>query len=210
MTYSMPAISFVALQERASASYYLSAYFLAKTVSETPTRLVLPFVYMCISFWMAAMSPSFAVFLGSTGCTLMSVLAGESFGLVIGTSLYDMERAITVMTVAALALMLLGGFYVENVPSFVAWAKYLSPFHYSYDASLEIVFDRDVQCDGSGALGELCGAGSTGSVPPEDVVSFLGVSGSVGFNVGLLAVLIVVPRFIAYRFLLSKKGADRS
>lgn len=67
---------------------------------------------------MAAISPSFTVFLGSVACTLMSVLAGESFGLMIGTSIYDMERAITVMTVCALGLMLLGGFYVENVPSF--------------------------------------------------------------------------------------------
>lgn len=97
---------------------------MAKTVSETPTRLALPFIYMCISFWMAAMSPSFAVFLGSTACTLMSVLAGESFGLVIGTSVYDMERAITIMTVAALALMLLGGFYVENVPSFGTYTHF--------------------------------------------------------------------------------------
>lgn len=207
---SFPSEREVILKERASASYYLSAYFFAKTTSETPTRLALPFIYMCISFWMGALSPSFAVFLGSTGCTLMSVLAGESFGLLIGTSVYDMERAMTIMTVAALGLMLLGGFYVENVPSFVAWAKYLSPFKYSYDASLQLVFDRNVDCDGSGALGELCGGESTGSVPPEDVVAFLGVDSSVGFNVGLLAVLIVVPRFIAYRFLLAKKGADRS
>jgi hypothetical protein len=73
---------------------------------------------MLISFWMGAISPEFTVFLGSVACTLMSVLAGESFGLMIGTSIYDMERAMTVMTVCALGLMLLGGFYVQNVPSF--------------------------------------------------------------------------------------------
>jgi hypothetical protein len=93
----------------------------------------------------------------------------------------------------------------------VAWAQYLSPFKYSYDASLHIVFnDQDVSCDGSGALGALCGGASTGSVPGNQVVEFLGVTTSVGFNVGLLTVLIIVPRFIAYRFLLSKKGGERS
>jgi ABC-type multidrug transport system ATPase subunit/ABC-type multidrug transport system permease subunit len=208
---SFPAERVVILKERASASYHLSAYFLGKTVSETPTRLTLPFIYMLISFWMGAISPEFTVFLGSVACTLMSVLAGESFGLMIGTSIYDMERAMTVMTVCALGLMLLGGFYVQNVPSFVAWAQYLSPFKYSYDASLHIVFnDQDVSCDGSGALGALCGGASTGSVPGNQVVEFLGVTTSVGFNVGLLTVLIIVPRFIAYRFLLSKKGGERS
>jgi ABC-type multidrug transport system ATPase subunit len=61
----------VILKERASASYNLSAYFMAKTLSECPTRLALPFIYMIISYWMGAVNSSFAVFLGSTGCTLM-------------------------------------------------------------------------------------------------------------------------------------------
>lgn len=66
-----------------------------------------------------------------------------------------------------------------------------------------------MQCDGSGALGELCADG-TDSVSGDAVIEFLGVTTSVGFNVGLLTVLIVVPRFIAYRFLLSKKPGERS
>lgn len=66
-----------------------------------------------------------------------------------------------------------------------------------------------MQCDGSGALGALCSDGAE-SVPAADVVSFLGVTTTVGFNVGLLCVLIVVPRFISYRFLLAKKASERS
>lgn len=215
---------------------------MAKTLSEMPTRLALPFIYMLISFWMAAVSASFTVFLASTACTLMvrtlgvqfvgsfllrlfsylivsfssisfsrqSVLAGESLGLLVGTTIYDMEKALIVMTVFSLFLMLLGGFFVQNIPAFVAWAKYVSPFKYAFDASLEIVFNSDVQCDGSGALEELCGGASTGSVPPEDVLEFLGVQGSVGFNVGILCVLIFIPRFVAYRALRSKRGGERS
>jgi ABC-type multidrug transport system permease subunit len=127
----------------------------------------------------------------------------------VGTILYDMERAMTVMTVFSLFLMLLGGFFVQNVPAFIAWAKYLSPFKFAYDASLQLVFDSPVACDGSGALGDLCGGASTGYASPEEVISFLGVQGSVGFNVGLLTVLILVPRYIAYLALRAKKGGER-
>jgi hypothetical protein len=68
---SFPSEREVILKERASASYNLSAYFMAKTLSECPTRLALPFIYMIISYWMAALNSSFAIFLGSTACTLM-------------------------------------------------------------------------------------------------------------------------------------------
>lgn len=197
-------------KERASASYKLSAYFMAKTISEAPTRLVLPFIYMIISFWMAGMNPSFGVFIGSTGCTLLSVLAGESLGLLIGASIYDLERALTVMTVAALALMLLGGFFVDNVPSFVGWAKYLSAFKYAYDGSLQLVFDRNVPCDGSGGLEQLCVESDTGYATPEQVIDFLDIQGSVGFNVGMLFVIILIPRYIAYLALRTKKSGDRA
>ncbi len=114
---SFPSERIVILKERASASYHLSAYFLAKTTSEAPVRLVLPIIYMVISYWMAGISPRFTIFLSSVGCTLLSVLAGEAFGLFIGASIYDMEKAITTMTVTALAMMLLGGFYVSYVLS---------------------------------------------------------------------------------------------
>lgn len=127
----------------------------------------------------------------------------------VGTTVYDMEKAMTVMTVFSLFLMLLGGFFVENVPVFIAWAKYLSPFKYAYDASLQLVFNSPVPCDGSGALGDICGGASTGSASPDEVLNYLGVQGSVGFNVGLLFVLILVPRYIAYRALRAKKAGER-
>jgi ABC-type multidrug transport system ATPase subunit len=207
---AFPAERDVILKERASGSYHLSAYFMAKTAADAPVRLTLPFLYMTVSFWMAGVDNQFSVFIGSIACTLLSVVAGEAMGLFIGAAVYDLQKGLTIMTVFTLFLMLLGGFFVENVPDFIAWAKYISPFKYAFDSSLQLVFDRPVPCDGSGALEELCAGSDTGYVSDEDVLDFIGVQGSIAFNAGILLVFCFVPRFGAYWALRMKKSGDRS
>lgn len=208
---AFPSERTVILKERASGSYHLSAYFLAKTTSDAPVRLLLPFIYMTVSFWMIGLDERISVFAGTIGCTLLSVLAGEAFGLLIGAAIYDLQKAITTMTVATLALMLLGGFFVENIPEFIEWAKFLSPFKYAFDSSLLLIFDHDVPCDGSGVLQELCGSGATtGFADPKEVRDFIGIQGSMGFNVGCLLILCFIPRYVAYVALRAKKSNDRS
>jgi ABC-type multidrug transport system permease subunit len=181
---------------------------MAKTTSEAPTRLALPLIYMVLAYWLAGISNRFGLFLLTTLVSLLSVLAGEAFGLAVGASVDDMDRAMTVITVIALTMMLLGGYYVDNVPGFVSWAKYLSPFKYAFDASRELIFDRDVPCDGSGYLPALCYPGRE-AIPAEEVLAFLEVEGSIGFNAGMLIVLGLVPRYIAYLALRSKRGGKR-
>ncbi len=158
---------------------------------------------------MAGVSDRFDIFVYSTLISLLSVVAGEAIGLMVGASIYDMEKAMTVMTVVSLALMLLGGFFVDNVPSWLDWGKYVSPFKYSFDASRQLIFDREVPCDGSGALESLCNGSSEGSVPPDEVIDFLKIQGSVGFNVALLLVIGIVPRYFAYLALRAKKEGGR-
>merc|ERR1712137_555117 len=199
----------VILKERSSGSYHLSAYFMAKTTSEMPMRLALPSIYITISFWLAGVSPKFSIFIWTTAITLLSVICGESLGLLIGAWIYDMEKAMATMTVAGLGLMLLGGFLIENIPSWLTWSRYLSPFKYSFDASRQLIFDDDVPCDGSGALKDLCGGLDTGYAPADEVAEFLRVDGTVAFNVAMLIVIGLVPRYAAYLALRSKKESDR-
>jgi len=199
----------VVLKERASGSYRLSAYFMGKTTSEMPARLVLPMIYMIISFWMASISNKFTTFLATTFISLLSVMAGEAIGLLVGATIYDTDKGMATMTVVSLFLALVGGFFVETVPSFLVWSKFLSPFKYSFDASQQLIFDEPIPCDGSGALKELCDKSDDGYVPPDAVLEYLGVQGSVGFNVGILLAIGLVPRYIAYLALRSKKEGDR-
>ena len=174
-----------------------------------PTRLILPFLFMCVSWWLSGIDSDVGVFLAVTSVSLLSVVAGEAFGLLIGASIYDMEKAMTGMTVISLGMMLVGGFFVDKLPIFITWVKYLSPFKYTFDAALRIVFNRDVPCDGSGALEELCLAQDVDKVPVKDVLEHLNTHGSIGFNVGMLVVLGLAPRYLAYLALRAKKEEER-
>jgi hypothetical protein len=59
---------------------------------------------------MAGISSRFDLFLATTCISLLSVkAAGEALGLMVGASVYDMEKAMTIiMTVVSLIMMLLG------------------------------------------------------------------------------------------------------
>jgi len=87
----------------------------------------------------------------------------------------DFERAIMVMTLVSLALMLTGGYFVDNIPSFISWTQYLSPFKYGYDACLFIEFSgRRTDCDGSGKVPD-CDNRNYDSVSGGDIMDFLNV-----------------------------------
>ena len=198
----------IIFKERSSGAYHLSAYFLAKTTSEAPARLALPAIYMCISYWMSGVNNNFGIFIASTVCSLLSVLAGESIGLFLGAAVLDMEKGMVIMTVSALGLMVVGGFFVRNIPSWILWLGYISPFKYSYNSSVQLVFDKPVPCDGSGLLAA-CEGGSTGAASTEEVLEFLGVEFSAGVNAALLLALFVVVRVAAFFALKSKKAEER-
>lgn len=198
----------IIFKERSSGSYHLSAYFMAKTTSEAPARLALPAIYMIISYWMSGVNNNFGIFIASTLCSLLSVLAGESIGLFMGAAILDMEQGMVIMTVIALGLMVVGGFFVRNIPSWILWLGYLSPFKYSYNSSVQLVFNTPVPCDGSGLLA-VCEGGSDGYASTEDVLDFLGVQFSAGVNAALLLVMFIVVRILAFFALKSKKADER-
>mmetsp|Transcript_14108 Transcript_14108/g.30660 ORF Transcript_14108/g.30660 Transcript_14108/m.30660 type:complete len:736 (+) Transcript_14108:72-2279(+) len=198
----------IIFKERSSGSYHLSAYFLAKTTSEAPARLALPAIYMLISYWMSGVNNDFGVFISSTVCSLLSVLAGESIGLFLGAAVLDIEKGMVIMTVTALVLMVVGGFFVRNIPSWILWLGYISPFKYSYNSSVQLVFNKPVPCDGSGVLA-VCNGGSTGYASEQEVLDFLGVQFSAGVNAALLLAMFIVIRIMAFFALKNKKADER-
>ena len=205
---SFPLERSIIFKERSSGAYQLSAYFMAKTTSEAPARIALPTIYMVVSYWMAGVNNNFGIFIASTLCSLLSVLAGESIGLFMGAAILDIEKGMVVMTVVSLSLMVVGGFFVRDIPSWITWLGYISPFKYSYNSSVQLVFNQPIPCDGSGVL-SVCGGGNEGYASTEDVLDFLGVQFSAGVNAALLLLMFVVVRIMAFFALKMQKAEER-
>ena len=103
-------------KERASGSYRLSSYFVAKSLAEAPLKLILPTMFLIIAYWMANINSNFGIFLAILAFELMSILVAESLGLFLGAALKNLQHAITAATVILLSLMIVGGFFVRNLP----------------------------------------------------------------------------------------------
>lgn len=113
------------------------------------------------------------------------------------------------LIVFTLTCLVSGGYYIQNIPAFMSWTPYLSPFKYAYHSSVTLIFDHNVPCDGSGILEVICSKPGVDFATPEEIREFLNVEGSVGMNVGLMFVMIFVARYLAFLALKSKKAGDR-
>ena len=67
----------------------------------------------------------------------------QGLGLLIGAVFMDFRRSIVAVVITLLTMMLLGGFYVQNLVFWIRWAEYLSFITYSYDAALYFQFTPD-------------------------------------------------------------------
>eukprot|EP00794_Sanderia_malayensis_P015415 gene15415-16989_t len=136
---SFPTERPVITKERAAGMYRLSAYYLAKSVSELPLVILQPVIFLIIVYWMAGLNRS-AWFIVSLLFLILSTITSQSIGLLIGATIQTFKKSLLVASVIMLSFMLLGGFYNENVPIWLSWVAYISPITYSYNGMLYIEF----------------------------------------------------------------------
>ncbi len=125
-------------RERALGLYHLSAYLVAKQVSTLPVRLGLATSLFTISYLMAIPYVTPTLFFTILSVILLTTLTGESIGMFIGTLTLNFEKAVAIATVTLLGVLLLGGFYVRELPYWLTWLKYTSPLRYSFAAVSQI------------------------------------------------------------------------
>ncbi|KAM7253067.1 hypothetical protein ACFE04_025685 [Oxalis oulophora] len=175
-------------KERSVDMYRLSAYFAARCISDLPFDLILPIVFILIVYFMAGLKLSFTAFSLTVLTLFLCILASQGLGLAIGSALMDVKKATTFATVIIMAFMLAGGFFIEKVPSFMLWLRYISCNYHTYKLLLSIQYD--------------CSDTKFVSVPCES--SFIKGSlrlNRVGTNVGVISGMIIGYRLLAYFFL---------
>ncbi|XP_038906086.1 ABC transporter G family member 9-like [Benincasa hispida] len=181
-------------KERSSGMYRLSSYFMSKSANDLPMELALPTIFTLIVYWMTGLKPTLPHFLATLFTILLNVLAFQGFGFALGALIMDQTAATILGSVLALAFVLTSGFFVQNVPQFFAWIKYLSIGHFTYKLLLISQFKADdtYPCP---KFGGLCKVGEFPNIKQ------IGLEGK-ATTVLALVVMLVGYRLIAYIALL--------
>ncbi|KAE8713148.1 ABC transporter G family member 22 [Hibiscus syriacus] len=127
-------------KERAADMYRLSAYFLARTTSDLPLDLILPVLFILVVYFMTGLRLSAAPFFLSMLTVFLCIVAAQGLGLAIGATLMDLKRATTLASVTVMTFMLAGGYFVERVPVFISWIRYMSFNYHTYNLLLKVQY----------------------------------------------------------------------
>ncbi|KAK4480748.1 hypothetical protein RD792_013831 [Penstemon davidsonii] len=181
-------------KERSSGMYRLSSYFMALTLGDLPMELVLPTVFFIISYWMAGLKPTPGAFFSGLFVLLYSVLCSQGLGLAIGAVVMDMKSATTLGSVIMLTFLLACGFYVQHVPAFISWIKYVSIIQYSYKLSLLSQY----KAGETYACGDINNRSNSCVVEDTPLIKAVGGLDGLGISVIAMAIMLVGYRLIAY------------
>lgn len=200
-TFAFPQERAIFMKERASGMYTLSSYFMAKIIGGMSMELILPTIYLTITYWMAGLKPELGAFILTLMVILGYVLVSQGLGLAFGALIMDAKHASTVVTVTMLAFVLIGGFYVHSVPPCIAWMKYISSTFYSYRLLISVQYGdgREISslmgCTGGGHVNHDHGdpVGSCNFIQ-EDIQGQMHPI----FCAGIMLLMFVGYRLIAY------------
>jgi ATP-binding cassette, subfamily G (WHITE), member 2 len=176
-------------KERSSRMYRLSPYLMARFVGDLPMELILPVASITIIYWMGGLKPTVLSFVEFLLIILFSVLVWQGLGLAIGAFIMDLKKAATFTSILMLLFIIVSGFFVQKVPAFIGWVKYVAISFHTFKLLLLTQFTPDdmYEC----APGQRC---SVANLPSVQVVGFEHKE----YAIIILLVLLIFLRFLAY------------
>ncbi|CAM9242392.1 unnamed protein product, partial [Phaeothamnion confervicola] len=94
---SFPGERMLALRERAAGTYFASAYFCAKVLSETLTQLILPVIFSVIVYFLVGLRPSTSHFFIFVTFMSLCSLAATSLALMVSAFCRTTDLSVTVL-----------------------------------------------------------------------------------------------------------------
>ncbi|CAI5496210.1 unnamed protein product [Closterium sp. Naga37s-1] len=192
--FTFPQERSILAKERASDMYRLSAYYLSRQLSDLPMEWLLPTLFLLICYFMANLKLTAAAFFGLLFSTYLIVTTAQGCGLCLGAAVMDVKVATTLASVLLLTFMLAGGYYLQTIPAFIAWIKYISFTYYAYRLVIKTQFSPSDTFE--------CGPPSDPSAiicPMSDAPSFRGFSlGDAWVDVVALLVQVAFYRGLGY------------
>ncbi|KAL2505600.1 ABC transporter G family member 21 [Abeliophyllum distichum] len=177
-------------KELSSGMYRLSSYYLARIAGDLPMELILPTIFTTITYWMSGLKPSLITFLLTLCIILLNVLVSQGLGLALGAVVMDLKQATTLSSVMILVFLLASGYYIQHMPPFINWLKYVSFCHYCYKFLVVVQYSKNeiYEC---GLGGKEC------NVKDFPAIKYLGIDNMV-LDMAVLIVMLVGYRVLAY------------
>ncbi|CAF0815149.1 unnamed protein product [Didymodactylos carnosus] len=192
------------LRERASGTYFASAYFIAKIIVETLVQLPMPIIFSIVVYFLIGLQPTAGKFFIFMLFMLLCSMASTSLALMISAICKTTDLSVTVLPMALEVSRLFGGFFLApaNLPKYFAWLDALSYVKYTYvGVSLNELSNLHLTCTAANIA-----AGSCVKVG-ETTIKTLGFDYiPLGGCIGAILAYIIVCRVIAFlgvRFLKS-------
>ncbi|XVF18926.1 hypothetical protein REPUB_Repub11eG0065900 [Reevesia pubescens] len=141
-------------------------------------------------YWMTGLKPTAGNFLQTLFVLLYGVLVSQCLGLALGALVMDLKSASILGSVIVLLFILVGGFFVQHVPPFISWIKYISINYYTFKLFLGSQYKPNdtYPC---GDPRKVC------LVEDFPTVKTVGLDGQV-ISAIALAIMLVLYRLIAY------------
>ncbi|XP_050215722.1 ABC transporter G family member 26 [Mercurialis annua] len=186
--YVFPFEKIYLVKERKADMYRLSVYYVCSTLCDMMAHVFYPTFFMVIVYFMAGFKRTVSCFFFTLFTILLIAITSQGAGELFGAASLSIKRAGMFASLILMLFLLTGGYYVQHIPKFMQWLKYLSFMYYGFRLLLKVQYDGEepYECDSNGGCRPLQ------SSPSFDTVNLKG---------GLQEVWVLLAMALGYRII---------
>ncbi|CAF3879499.1 unnamed protein product [Rotaria magnacalcarata] len=199
---SFPVERALTLRERASGTYFASAYFIAKIVAETLIQIPVPIIFASIVYFLIGYQVAVGKFFIFALFMLLCSLAATSLALMVSAICKTTDMSVTVLPLALEITRLFGGFFLapSRLPTYFVWLDAISYVKYTFvGTALNELSGLKLTCTAAEIAEHSCI--TTGEYYINDRgYGYISIGGCIGVLLGYIIFCRIVA-FLGVRFL---------
>ena len=131
------------LRENQGKLYGVSTYYISKSIVETPLVLINNVIYSAIVYYLVDLRGGAGHFFMFLFIFFILAWMSHSMGYFFGTTFSDLNTATIITQFTVIPFFLFSGFLINvvNMPIWLSWLQYFSPFRFSIEASMKNEFE---------------------------------------------------------------------
>ncbi|XP_068641012.1 ABC transporter G family member 26-like [Aristolochia californica] len=138
--YVFPLECIYLIKEKKADMYRLSAYYLSSTLCDMVAHISYPTLFMTIVYFMADFRRTISCFFLTLFAVLLIVITTQGAGELFGAAVMSIKRAGMIASIVLMLVLLTGGYYVQHIPKFMQWLKYISFIYYGFRLLLKVQY----------------------------------------------------------------------